>query len=208
MDPEKARDHSVSKGGDSVAKDAAITTPLATAQGEAGSADEALMLQAAAGDARALEQLYDRHAGKLYNYFLRRLGRIERAQELTHDVFLALLGLGGRYRARAPFVALLYGIARKLLGKEYRSMKRAGRALSEAALPQAAPAWSEESFALREALEKLPARLREPLMLRVYEQLSYEDIARVLRRPIGTVRSRIARAKQALADVLEDRERT
>jgi len=164
--------------------------------------DEALMGHLAAGDEDALGELYDRHAQTIYNYFWRRLRRVEPAQDLTQEVFLALARLGSRYEPRAPFFALLYGIARRLLAKERRRLGRAGLPLGDGE-PEAPAGAAELELAVRQALERLPERRREPLMLFVYEQLSYEEIARLIGRPIGTVRSRIARARVQLAAMLK-----
>jgi len=109
-----------------------------------------------------------------------------------------------RYEPRALFRTYLYAIALNLLAAERRKAGREAnhpREPFEAADPPVG-ADPEAALWVRRAVEQLDAGEREVLLLREYEQLSYEEIAGVLRIPVNTVRSRLFRARMALKDLL------
>jgi RNA polymerase sigma-70 factor (ECF subfamily) len=163
--------------------------------------DEALMLEFQKGSSEAFEELFSRYRERIYGYFRRRLQHPSRAEELAQEAFLAVLKGVERYEPRALFRTYLYAIAMNLIAAERR---KAGREISgaNAAHEPAAPAESEASFGVREGVARLDANDREVLLLREYEQLSYEEIAVVLRLPLNTVRSRLFRARVALREIL------
>jgi RNA polymerase sigma-70 factor (ECF subfamily) len=164
--------------------------------------DEALMLEFQGGSRAAFEELFARYRKPLYGFFRRRLNNPERAEELTQDTFLAVIRSVSRYEPRALVRTYLCGIALKLLAAERRKV------LTSSTLGQPAPepkadGTPERVLWVRQAVEKLDAPEREILMLREYEQLSYSDIAELLRIPVNTVRSRLFRARLALKSYLE-----
>ncbi|HTC95397.1 MAG TPA: sigma-70 family RNA polymerase sigma factor [Terriglobales bacterium] len=163
--------------------------------------DEALMLDFQRGSQPAFEELFARYRGPLYGFFRRRLESRERAEELAQETFLAVIRASARYEPRAMVRTYLYGIALKLIAMERR--KQGNGPIVQA---DAEPATSENAEAalwIRQALEKLDASEREILMLREYEQLSYTEIAELLRLPVNTVRSRLFRSRMALKAYLE-----
>ena len=105
------------------------------------------------------------------------------------------------YEPKAKFRTYLYAIALKLLWgerrKQYRETKQAEVPKSEARTDPSAAVW------IRDALARLDADHREILMLREYEQLTYDDIAELLQIPVNTVRSRLFRARAELKALLE-----
>jgi RNA polymerase sigma-70 factor, ECF subfamily len=159
--------------------------------------DESLMLEFQRGSREAFEELFARYREPLYGFFRRRLESRERAEDLAQETFLAVIRAAQRYEPRALVRTYLYGIALKLLAAERR-----GPANKEAefeSVPEpAAQETQETSLWIRRALEKLEPTDREILMLREYEQLSYLEIAGLLRCPVNTVRSRLFRARMAL----------
>jgi RNA polymerase sigma factor (sigma-70 family) len=159
--------------------------------------DEALMLEFQGGSREAFEELFARYREPLYGFFRRRLESKERADDLTQETFLAVIRATSRYQPRALVRTYLYGIALKLLAVERRREQRAD------ATPQPDARDVDNALWVRLALEKLEAEEREILMLREYEQLSYSEIADLLRTPVNTVRSRLFRARQALKHHLE-----
>ena len=161
--------------------------------------DEALMLEFQGGSREAFEELFARYREPLYGFFRRRLESKERADDLTQETFLAVIRATTRYEPRALFRTYLYGIALKLLAAERRSDKRK----PPEAQPEAVEGTLDNSLWVRRALEQLEVSEREILMLREYEQLSYSEIAELLRLPLNTVRSRLFRARAALKDYLE-----
>ena len=164
--------------------------------------DEQLMLEYQAGSAPAFEELFRRYRNPVYGYFRRRLNSAARAEELAQETFVAILKGAERYEPQAKFRAYLYAIAIKQLWSERRREIRAGRFAAE---PQETSRESDPSTALwiRAALQQLDLDHREVLMLREYEQLSYDEIAEVLAVPVNTVRSRLSRARGELKALLE-----
>lgn len=163
--------------------------------------DEALMLQFRGGSRAAFEELFARYREPLYGFFRRRLNNRERAEDLAQETFLAVIRAASRYEPRAQVRTYLYGIALKLLASERR--KPESPSLSDH--PEHEPSaenTSETTLWVRKAIEQLEPHEREVLMLREYEQLSYVEIAELLRLPVNTVRSRLFRARMALKNCL------
>jgi RNA polymerase sigma-70 factor, ECF subfamily len=167
--------------------------------------DETLILEFQQGAREAFVELFERYREPIYGFFRRRLDYPARAEELAQECFLALLQNVERYEPRASFRSYLYGIAIHLVAAERR---KAGREVAEnekldgrAAEGNAAEN-NDAGIWVRKALGHLEPSEREILMLREYEQLSYGEIAAVLRMPVNTVRSRLFRARAALKNQL------
>jgi RNA polymerase sigma-70 factor, ECF subfamily len=164
--------------------------------------DEALMLEFQSGSRQAFEELFARYRGPLYGFFRRRLHDDERARDLNQEVFLAVIRAADRFEPRALVRTYLYGIAMNLLAAERR--RRAKDSPPGKKAPEPATREAPDSVLwIRQALERLDDAEREILMLREYEQLSYTEIAQLLRLPVNTVRSRLFRARVALKGPLE-----
>ena len=163
--------------------------------------DEVLMREYQLGSRPAFEELYARYSGPLYGFFRRRLENPQRAEELAQETFLAVIRAASRYEPRALVRTYLYGIALKLLASERRKQRGSVEGPDPAPEPSA-PSTQESGLWVREALAKLDSADREILMLREYEQLSYGEIAELLRIPVNTVRSRLFRARMALRECL------
>jgi RNA polymerase sigma-70 factor (ECF subfamily) len=163
--------------------------------------DEALMLDFQRGSRPAFEELFARYREPLYGFFRRRLENRERAEELAQETFLAVIRGAARYEPRALVRTYLYGIALKLVAAERR--KQQANTTSPLETEPAVDDGSEAALWVRQALEKLDPGEREFLMLREYEQLSYSEIADLLRLPVNTVRSRLFRSRMALKSYLE-----
>jgi RNA polymerase sigma factor (sigma-70 family) len=154
------------------------------------SSDEALMLEFQRGSHEAFDELFARYREPLYGFFCRRLQNRERAEDLAQETFLAVI--------RTYF----YGIALNLLAAERRKGTRNAVSVESGPEPTTNSA-SDTALWVRRALETLEASEREILMLREYEQLSYSEIAQLLRIRVNTVRSRLFRARMALRSCLE-----
>jgi RNA polymerase sigma-70 factor (ECF subfamily) len=161
--------------------------------------DEALMLEFQGGSREAFEELFARYREPLFGFFRRRLESQERADDLMQETFLAVIRATSRYQPRALVRTYLYGIALKLLAAERRREHRSDPRSQTDAVDSAL----DNSLWVRRALEKLDPSEREILMLREYEQLSYSEVADLLRIPVNTVRSRLFRARMALKNLLE-----
>jgi RNA polymerase sigma-70 factor, ECF subfamily len=164
--------------------------------------DEALMLEFQGGSRVAFEELFARYHEPLYGFFRRRLNHSERAEDLAQETFLAVIRAASRYEPRALFRTYLYGIALKLLSAERRKQSKSIAAPELDPGPTTGGA-AETGLWVRQALDRLDALEREILMLREYEQLSYSEIADLLRIPLNTVRSRLFRSRLALRSYLE-----
>lgn len=160
--------------------------------------DEALMLEFQRGSRQAFDELFARYRQALYGYFRRRLTDRERAEDLTQETFLAVIRATERYQPRALVRTYLYGIAIKLLSTERRR-----QAHPDAPGEPVRENRSDEALWVRQALDRLEPLEREILMLREYEQLSYAEIADLLRLPLNTVRTRLFRSRMALKGHLE-----
>ena len=164
--------------------------------------DEALMLEFQGGSRAAFGELFARYHKPLYGFFARRLNSPERAEDLAQETFLAAIRAVTRYEPRALVRTYFYGIALKLLAAERRKVLTSSTSGESAPEPQTEGS-PESVLWVRQAMEKLDAPEREILMLREYEQLSYSDIAELLRIPVNTVRSRLFRSRLALKSYLE-----
>jgi len=160
--------------------------------------DEALMLDFQRGSRPAFEELFARYHEPLYGFFRRRLASEESADDLTQETFLAVIRATARYEPRALVRTYLYGIAFKLLAAERRKRTRD----QPADLCPISGDDCDDRLWVRQAIERLDTNDREILMLREYEQLSYAEIADLLRLPVNTVRSRLFRARMELKNIL------
>jgi|SRR5579859_5378517 len=165
--------------------------------------DEQLMLAFGRGSTEAFSELFSRYQQPVFGFFHRRLAEAAQAEELTQETFLAVLRASSRYEPSSLFRTYLYAIALKILNAHRRKMTF--RAMffgqsSESRQPALESAAHAEVM-LRQALAKLQAIEREIVLLREFEQLSYAEIAAVLRLPINTVRSRLFRARMTLREL-------
>ncbi len=160
--------------------------------------DEELMQAFKRGETLAFRELFDRYKNPIYGFVRRRVDDPGRAQEITQDVFLAVVQQRTTYEVRSSFRTLLYRIAVNRVASEHRKMAEAS------ALDPDGAAGGDVGVVqqIREALARLEAEQREIVMLREYQGLSYQEISQVLNVPVGTVRSRLFRAKLALRELL------
>ena len=157
--------------------------------------------------------LYRRHGGLVYRFTLRMSRNAAVAEEITQEVFLALLTQIGQFdAARGALSTWLCGIARRRLWKVLERSEAAAlfdfdeEGAAELPSPSDGPAELllrlEAVAAVRAGMDELPTALREVVILCALEEMSYEQAARVLAVPVGTVRSRLHRAKARLAGLL------
>jgi RNA polymerase sigma factor (sigma-70 family) len=158
------------------------------------------------GCPEAFAAIFDRHAASVGRYLERRVGR-EVAQDLVAETFLAAFkGRVGYDRARAEARPWLFGIATRLLARYWRAEQRRLAVLASVPAEPPQPGHDERVAAeltarqLREplvaALTALPAGDRDALLLVAWAQLSYAEVAAALEIPVGTVRSRLNRARR------------
>ncbi|MEV6018375.1 MULTISPECIES: sigma-70 family RNA polymerase sigma factor [unclassified Streptomyces] len=169
--------------------------------------------------AQSLEQselfalLYDRYAPDIHRYVARRLGDAV-ADDITADTFLVAFRIRSRYdRTRANARPWLYGIAGNLIGKQRRAEVRALRALARTGhdplTVSGGESWLEDTDSriaaqgpLAGALAGLSAPDRHVLLLVAWAELTYQEVAEALDIPVGTVRSRLNRARRKVRTAL------
>jgi RNA polymerase sigma factor (sigma-70 family) len=191
--------------------------PSARAEPASGAAppSDAAIIEWSASDPEAFAVLYDRHAGPLHRYAARRLGESV-ADDIVADTFLSAFRKRAHFDPRASSDARpwLYGIAANLIGKYTRSEVRMLRAYARTgadpvltrqatfddALSRVDSAIAERDLA--RALATLAKGDREVLLLIAWADLSYAEVATALGIPVGTVRSRLNRARTKLRAAL------
>jgi len=160
------------------------------------------------GETDAFETLVRRHEKRIFNLVYRMLGDYEEAAEVSQEVFLSAFRAVGQFRGDANFSTWLYRIAlnhastrRKTLGTRQHRLLAIDNAepLSD---PQPSPSDILEKKEIRErvqaALNQLDPEDAEVILLRDLQDVSYDEVARVLKIPVGTVKSRLHRARRAL----------
>jgi RNA polymerase sigma-70 factor, ECF subfamily len=167
--------------------------------------DEELVDEMRQGARAAFETLFGRYREPIWRFFRRRAPDGGRAEELAQDVFVALLDGAARYERRGPFRSYLFGIAYNVLQADRRKAAHRATDPLDADPPGADFADPDRGIWVRDALLRLDEDDREVLMLREYEQLSYQEIADLRGAPLNTVRSQLFRARMALKSALETR---
>lgn len=167
--------------------------------------DEELMLDLRNGARAAFDALFARYREPIWQFFRRRTADAGRAEELAQDTFVAILQGAARYEQRGTFRSYLFGTAYNVLHADRRrGIYRETEALADEPEPPPA-ADPDAAIWVRAAMATLAERDREMLMLREYEQLSYQEIADLRGIPLNTVRSQLFRARMALKAALETR---
>lgn len=168
---------------------------------------DAVLLSAwAAGDAEAGRALVDAHFDRVYRFFRSKIDR--GAEDLTQEVFAACVADPSAFRGEGSFRAFLLGVARRTLFKQYRKREREGRALERQWIsaemiepsPSGAAAARSEVELLGRALRRLPLDLQIVLELHYWEAASTAEIAAIVEIPVGTVKTRLMRARAELRE--------
>jgi RNA polymerase sigma-70 factor (ECF subfamily) len=166
--------------------------------------DEQLMVAFSRGSADAFEELFSRYKQPLFGFFRRRVVDSALAEELTQETFLAVVRAAANYEPSATFRTYLYAIGFRILRAHRR--KSAFRAMfwsqEDERREAAVRSTIDTEMWLRDAVNKLDRLDREILLLREFEQLSYAEIAELMKLPLNTVRSRLFRARTALRELL------
>jgi len=169
--------------------------------------DAELMGQVAAGSETAFVELVHRHQNHLLNFFAR-MGVYNDAEDLVQETFVRLHRSRDRYRPTARFTTYLYVLARHVWADRGRQLGRrerlrAGLKVEAEIAGEGRPVRMAAGLDVQEALAKLSPKLREVVVLNVYQGLRYQDIAEVLGIPLGTVKSRLHLALAALRESLD-----
>jgi len=195
------------------------TTPPAAAPSPQDT-DQVLVERTVAGDQRAYELLVIKYQRRIQRLIGRMVRDVDLVEDIAQETFIRAYRALAQFRGEAQFYTWLYRIAvntaKKALGDLKRdplvsqSALRGGsdeedetssmeNELTTSETPETVLAAKEIAAAVNSAMEALPDELRQAITLREIEGLSYEEIAEVMDCPIGTVRSRIFRAREAIS---------
>jgi RNA polymerase sigma factor (sigma-70 family) len=175
------------------------------------SSDAALWARSRDGDADAFGLLFERHAKAIYNYCFRRIGDWAAAEDMLSIVFLEAWRRRDKHLPSEKVLPWLYGIATNVVWNRRRSERRYAIALHRLPEPQPEPNFSDLADARLDDHQQMHRVLALLAQLRKHEQdvfvlcacmeLSYEDAALALDVPVGTVRSRLSRARTRLREL-------
>lgn len=193
------------------------------AAGDSDAQDKALMIEIARGDEGALRTLIEKHQGAVYGTIAKMLGDPVEAQDLAQQVFVRVYRAAGTYKATAQFKTWMFTIVRNLVFNEHRRRSRAtlislsqtedsgsGGASSGLDLPDTANKTPGENVMQEEMLRKvdeailaLPEQQRLAIVLRRYDEFSYEQIAEILKTSVPATKSLLFRARETLRIALQ-----
>lgn len=158
----------------------------------------------------AFAELVARYQDRIYNYAYRMTGSREDAQDLAQETFIRVYTHLDRFRVEERFSPWIYRITTNLCLNHLKRRRRNVSLLPDSAdvdgpaLPDSALEASEERLILQQAIMGLPEHYRAVILLRHVEELSYEEIAQVTELPLGTVKTRLFRARELLQHQLRD----
>jgi RNA polymerase sigma factor (sigma-70 family) len=159
---------------------------------------DAELIRRSIGEPHAFGLVFDRHVTSVYAFVQRRVGR-DLAEEVTAEAFARAFESRGRYEAAQEHaLPWLLGIASNVMRRHWRSERRRLAAYARAVQHERPAAEPDVDGDVMRAVARLPRRQREVLLLAAWADLSYAEIAHALDLPIGTVRSRLARARSRL----------
>ena len=180
--------------------------------------DAEILADVATGNIDAYGKIVGRYRGRLFNFVLRFVGDRETAEDIVQETFLRAFRKRKEYRAIANFSTWLFTIAGNLAKSELRRRKRwrlfslhrdddseTGIELPDESMrPDKVAESSLADMQIQEAIRALPDNYRQVILLRDVEGLSYQEIADIVDCPVGTVKSRVNRARLKLQQKLKN----
>ena len=171
--------------------------------------DEELMSDAARGNLLAFEQLVRRHQASAWNAAFRLLGNANDAEDVAQEAFLRILQASHRYQPTAAFRTYLYRILTRLCRDHRRkatpsSCPNPDEEPGQGPSPEANAVKGEERRVVQDALESLPSRQREAVVLRYYENLSYDEVGQIMGTSRKGVERLLTKGRAALARLLRN----
>lgn len=175
--------------------------------------DTELVARAATGEGACFDRLVERYHRQIANFVFRMVGNYETALDLSQEVFIKVYGSLERYNPEFKFSTWIYKIASNTAIDHLRKQSVPVTSLysvsgddeefelpipAKGPSPERALEHSERSAQIEEVISKLPPRYRELIVLRHVSELSYDEIAEVTGLPLGTVKNRIFRAREAM----------
>ncbi|MES2360505.1 MAG: RNA polymerase sigma factor RpoE [Pseudomonadota bacterium] len=197
-----------------------MTADLTPLQGEkAVDSDAVLVERTVAGDQKAFELLVIKYQRRIQRLIGRMVRDVDLVEDIAQETFIRAYRALAQFRGEAQFYTWLYRIAVNTAKKSLMDLKRdptvsensfksadddetspLENELTSSETPDAVLASKEIAEMVNAAMEALPEELRQAITLREIEGLSYEEISEAMNCPIGTVRSRIFRAREAISE--------
>ena len=180
--------------------------------------DEQLIGRFQAGDERAYVELVNRYKDRLFNFVFPFFGDVEQSEDVVQDTMLRLYEKKHYYKEIAKFSTWIYTIARNLANTELRKRKRRNTTylsqMSKEERQYDIPAIQDDvdqdlqnefmRNRINQAIDALPDHFKTVIILRDIQELSYDDISNIVEVPLGTIKSRINRARLQLQAELQD----
>lgn len=162
------------------------------------------------GDEQAFEEIVRIYKDKIVNYLWYLTGDYQKAVELSQEAFMRVYFKARKYKPIAPFSSWIFAIASNLAKSELKKMRRISTVPLEAVqykIPESSYSHrhkdSDLARELKKALNALPPRYKIPVILKDIEGFSQEEIAQILKKPLGTIKARISRGRKYLKKELK-----
>ena len=177
--------------------------------------DEKLILRFQEGDINAYNELVKRYKDRLLNFALRYFNNVEQAEDVVQDTLIKLYTHASYYKDVAKFSTWIFTIAKNNALTELRKNKRKktdslwtddGQVIDINSKEESLDSKVQNEIAidqLNKFLDEIPENFRMAVVLRDFEELSYEEISKILEIPIGTIKSRINRGRIQLAEKMK-----
>ena len=177
--------------------------------------DEKLILRFQEGDINAYNELVKRYKDRLFNFVLRYFNNAEQAEDVVQDTLIKLYTHASYYKNIAKFSTWIFTIAKNNALTELRKNKRKqtdslwtedGKVIDINSKEESLESKVQNEIAidqLNKFLDEIPENFRMAVVLRDFEELSYDEISKILEIPIGTIKSRINRGRIQLAEKMK-----
>ena len=177
--------------------------------------DEKLIALFQSGDINAYNELVERYRERLFNFVLRYFNNKEQAEDVVQDTLIKLYTHASYYKNVAKFSTWIFTIAKNNALTELRKNKRKrteslwtedGNPLDINSKEQSLDQKTHNEFAINKLnrfLDEIPENFRMAVVLRDFQELSYDEISKILEIPIGTIKSRINRGRIQLAEKMK-----
>ena len=192
-----------------------LSTELSDMNDKFKYSDEKLILRFQEGDINAYNELVKRYKDRLLNFVLRYFNNVEQAEDVVQDTLIKLYTHASYYKNVAKFSTWIFTIAKNNALTELRKNKRKktdslwtddGQVIDINSIEESLDSKVQNEIAIDELkifLDEIPQIFRMAVVLRDFQELSYEEISKILEIPIGTIKSRINRGRIQLAEKMK-----
>ena len=192
-----------------------LSTELSDMNNKFKYSDEKLILRFQEGDINAYNELVKRYKDRLLNFVLRYFNNVEQAEDVVQDTLIKLYTHASYYKNVAKFSTWIFTIAKNNALTELRKNKRKktdslwtddGQVIDINSKEESLDSKVQNEIAidqLNKFLDEIPENFRMAVVLRDFQELSYEEISKILEIPIGTIKSRINRGRIQLAEKMK-----